>query len=134
MSEYTGVPAEAINQVWHLVEPMVERGLKKINDHRWEPADIHDALLQRDMQLWLAAENGEVSTIVITRLVRYPRVLECELFLWVGRRTDDWRDQLAMIEDWARAQGCHYMASLSRPGSARVIGYEKGLIQTHRRL
>ena len=113
---------------------MVERCLKKVHNVRWEPEDILDAIRERDMQLWAAVDAEGLHAILITRLVRYPRVLECELFIWSGRMTDGWRQHLEVVEQWAREQGCHYMTSMSRRGSAKVVGYTQGLVHTYKGL
>lgn len=133
MTQLCGVPAEEIDLRWPAVLPLVARCLDKAEEYRYEPEDIHDALRERDMQLWLAVDMG-LKAILITQLVRYPRAMECELFLWAGERYPDWKDHLAMIEQWAREQGCHYMSARARPGSAKVTGYSKGMIHAFRRL
>lgn len=134
MSTMVGVPADQVQSVWHEVRPQVARCFKKIKEYRWEPEDILHALQCRDMQLWISLDGGGLCAILITRLVAYPRALECELFMWSGRMTDDWREQLETVENWAREQGCHYMSTLSRPGSVKFVGYTKGLIRTYRGL
>lgn len=134
MSELTGIDSAVIDHVWPHVHPHVAACFDKLGEYRYEPEDILDAIRERDMQLWVAIDGNEVKAILITQLVRYPRVMECELFLWSGERTPDWEDHLARIEQWAREQGCHYMSSLSRPGTAKVTNYRKGMIRTYRRL
>lgn len=139
MSHFIGVPSTEIDTHWPAVEPLVAQCLDKVEEYRYEPADILDALRERDMQLWAAVEweppvTVKVKAILITQLVVYPRAKECELFIWAGERTPDWKEHLAKIEEWAREQGCHYMSSRSRPGSAKVTGYSKGMIHAFRRL
>lgn len=133
MSSLVGVASENIDSMWVYIRPYVEACFEKIGEYRYEPEDILDAIRERDMQLWIAVDTG-LKAILITQLVCYPRVKECELFLWSGERTPDWEDHLARIEQWAREQGCHYMSSLSRPGTAKVTNYRKGMIRTYRRL
>ena len=134
MSLLYGVPSEQIDTVWPEIQPMVQRALTKVKDYRFEPEDIRDSLKLKDMQLWVSVEETTLCAMLITQLLRFPRCLECDLFMWSGRMTGDWRRQLAVVEQWATEQGCHYMSSHSRPGSAKFVGYEKGLIQTYRRL
>lgn len=113
---------------------MVQRALTKVKDHRYEPEDIRDALKERGMQLWVALEGTDLAAILVTQILNFPRCRECDLFIWSGRMTDDWREHLKTVEEWAAAQGCHYMGTHSRLGSAKFVGYEKGLLQTYRRL
>lgn len=129
-----GVPADRVDDVWAEVQPMVQRVLDKVNDHRWEASDVLDALKDRSMQLWLAVDEDGLRAMLITQLVRYPRCMECDLFMWAGKMTEGAKDQLAYIEEWARAQGCHYMSTHSRRGSAKFVGYTQGLVHTYRGL
>lgn len=133
MAQAIGVPAGDVEAFWPIIGPMVANCLAKVGEYRYEPEDILDALRERDMQLWVAIDDG-IKTILITQLVHYPRAFECEICIWAGERTPDWREQLEMIEQWAREQGCHYMSSRSRPGSAKVTGYSKGMVHAFRRL
>lgn len=134
MSRFVGVPADQVKSIWHELEPLVARCFRKTDEHRWAPEDVLAGLTDRDMQLWVSIDEAGLCAMLVTRLVAYPRAKECELFLWSGRMTDDWRHQLEIVEAWAKDQGCDYMSTLSRPGSAKFVGYKKGLIRTYRGL
>lgn len=134
MSKMVGIPADQVDAVWPEIQPMVERVLAKVKEYRWEPEDVLRCLQDRDMQLWVSVDDKALCAMLITQLVRWPRCLECSLFMWAGRITDDSLEQLETVEQWAREQGCHYMSTLSRPGSAKFVGYNKGLIHTYKGL
>lgn len=134
MAKLIGIPAEAVDGIWDVVRPLVVRCLAKTDEYRWTPEDILGYLRNRDQQLWACATDNGFCGIVITEIAVFPQAKECILFMMAGKLPRGWRDCLAQLEQWARDMGCTHMATLSRPGSARIVGYEKGLIRTYRGL
>lgn len=128
MSRVIGVPAELVPAAWESALAHLERAL--VHTHEcFEAEDVLEALLRRDMQLWvsLAGDNGaEIEAAVVTEIVRYPRRKACRVFLVGGRRLRDWlRPMNALLESFARAHGCDFMEGGARRGWARAAGYRE---------
>jgi len=53
-------------------------------------------------------------------------VRECNVFMISGRMTarDDWRECVEEVVSWAANAGCHYISSMARKGSAKVMGWD----------
>lgn len=129
-----GVPAMVIDSVWPDIEPMVARAFDKLQEYRWLPEDIRELIRNNSLQLWLCLEDKALRGILLTEIVVAPRAVECNLFLMAGELPEDWRNTLEHVEKWAKDIGCTHMATISRPGSAKIVGYSKGMIRTFRRL
>lgn len=134
MPKLVGVPGEIIDGVWLEVEPLVTRCLEKVNEYRWLSEDIRELIRDGSIQLWLYTDDKAMAGIVITELSRSPRALECGLFMVAGKMIENWRECLTQLEDWALSQGCTHMATLSRPGAAKMVGYGKQMVRTTRAL
>lgn len=135
MSHLHPIPADQIDGVvWAYVEPLVARCFKKINEYRWAPEDVLFYLQERDMQLWIAADDERNYGIVITQILITPRARECFIFMICGEFPADWRSIQSEIEHWAKDMQCTHVSAMSRPGSARINGYTKGMIHTYKEL
>lgn len=78
-------------------------------------SDVVDAIISGRMQLWLAP-----SSAVVTSIIRYPRMMACQLFLVGGSL----RELLAIepqIATWAREMGCGRLECGGRAGWLRVL-------------
>jgi len=62
---------------------------------------VLDALLHREMQLWLA-DGGAL----VTQVVTYPTGMKVVSLLLVGGEMDKWLHLLPEIEFWAKSEGC----------------------------
>lgn len=121
-----GIPSEAVITLWPAVLPFVERYFEKSKEHRWNADDLLNALLDRNMQLWVIDNDDGIETVVITEILNYPRVRECNVFMISGKMTarDDWREVVEEVVEWAAAQGCHYISSMARKGSEKAMGWD----------
>lgn len=120
-----GVPAEDIPLWRDAARPFIERALGHGNGE-FTAADIEAALRARAMQLWLMREGGAVRGALVTELAIYPRKRTAILRLFAadhGLRAA-WRPLLAVVESWARTQGCDGIEVFGRPGWARILDYE----------
>lgn len=123
MNRIVGVPVWDVERRWPEVLPFIERYLAKSKEHRWNANDLYLSVCERDMQLWIIEEEGKVVTAVLTEIINYPRVRECNVFMISGKMTviEDWRDSVEEIVKWAAAQGCHYISSMARRGSEKAM-------------
>lgn len=123
-----GMPAEALNEAWPVLEPFVERMLKKVREHRWEASDIRSMIAERELQVWLKIVDRKVVGVVLTQILNFPRVRECNVFMTSGQLLDDWSESCEILIAWAAAQGCHYISALARKGVAKTVGWDERTI------
>lgn len=131
MGVLIGVPHDRAMDVWPLALPFIERYFAKSKEHRWNADDLLQAVLERDMQLWVIPAEEGIETVVLTEILNYPRVRECNVFMISGKMTarDDWREVVEEVVEWAAASGCHYISSMARKGSEKAMGW--GVRQTY---
>jgi len=113
------VPAEQVGQWWGRVEPELARAIRR--GGRYTSESIKQALLAREMQLWLALENGALLCACVTEILTYPTAKVGNVFLAAGRDYAKWAHYMLDIEKWAKANGCDRMETLVRPGFFRVL-------------
>ena len=135
MSKFVDVPGALVDSLWAEVQPYIVRCFDKTAEYRWLPEDIQALIRDGSLQLWLCIDDdGSMCGIVLTELERSPRAPTCNLFMMCGKMPESWRDCLEQMELWARDSGCTHMATLSRPGSAKLVGYSKAMIRTFKEL
>lgn len=130
----SGVPSDDVETMWPWVMPFVMRYLDKSREHRWNAVDIKDMLLERDLQLWLIHNGDAIKTVVLTQLVNYPRVRECNIFMVCGELLDDWRECNEYLLSWAAEHGCHYASAMARKGFAKAVGWDERQVYVVRAL
>lgn len=77
--------------------------------------DIFDAVQNDFMQCWINEDS-----MVITEIVRYPRVSTCDIVIAVGNLEEVMAMQ-DMIEEFARENGCAKLRMQGREGWKRVL-------------
>lgn len=98
---------------------------------KFQPVDIFRHLARGEWQLWTAREDGALRSMLLTRIVEFPRMRVCEMLAAVGESRDETMVPfLADIEAWARRQGCLLMQPIARPGWERVFK-PYGYVRTH---
>jgi hypothetical protein len=136
---FARVPAHALPERWRSVGPLVALACAR-SSGKFEPADVARAVAEERFQLWVgsdAADPARVCVMLLTRLMRYPGLLACELLACVGDDRPDWEHHLETVEAWARAQGCGLMQPIARPGWERVLarrGYRKTHVMLEKKL
>lgn len=120
-----GVVAAFIPLWWDAARPYIEHALDR-GHGEFLPDDIRTCLLSRAMQLWLLRRNDEIRGALVTEIADYPRLRTVILRLFSADRElrGQWEPLLAVIEDWARDQGCAAIEIFGRPGWARRLDYE----------
>jgi hypothetical protein len=117
MSTIGMVPREEVNNVWHIVSPMIERAIEYA-ENRADIIDVFTEILQRKLVLWAAfSDSKEIVGCAITRLVSYPlsRILVFEYL--AGENVDTWLDEGAdILNNYAFDQQCDWMECRGRFG------------------
>ncbi|MGH6933294.1 MAG: hypothetical protein ACREEE_12780 [Dongiaceae bacterium] len=123
-----GVPAALVDGVWPLVERLIDQACRR-GRGKETSEDIQNALMARDLQLWLLWD-GSPKGAVVTEIVRHPRKTCCRIRICTGRGREDWQRHIAVVERWAKSQGCAAMELIARPGWSRLLK-DHGYAVTH---
>lgn len=115
-----GVSVEDLDRVWPLVLPWVEDAARSTNG-RMGAEDFYRFVRDRDMQLWVVADEGEIKCCVLTEIVVYPKNKFLRISAAVGQGRDDWQHLIADLKAYAKTHGCRGVESLARPGWERVL-------------
>lgn len=115
----TGVLSCDVVKVWKTVEPLIEKALG--------PGETTNQILTKlyckEAQLWSAFEEGVPTAVVITEIVtRETGDKACNIWAASGTGLNNWFAHLAMIEAWAKENGCKYVTvERGRKGWSRLM-------------
>lgn len=131
-----GIPAHLVDDVWDEVRPWLVAACKRSRG-KFDENDIRVGLLERDDQLWIW-RTSTAFAVGITRIINYPKQRVCQIRIVTGRNRREWEGEcISVIEQWAKAQGCHAMELQARSGWGKVLsrrGYEKTHVYLERPL
>jgi hypothetical protein len=96
----TGIPHSEVLKVWPHASDLLNKSIE-MSGGRLSQATVLDALLNREMQLWLAPEGA-----MVTQIVTYPTGIKVMLLLLVGGVMEKWLHLLPQVEAWGRSKGC----------------------------
>ena len=117
--DYYIVEKHEINTVWNDVKDLIA----KTNDEILNEEDILEYLKTGYYILWIATEPDSDAIVgaMTIEYSYYPRYKMCRVVTIAGERMSDWIEDLYMLEDWAKAQGCAYMDMYARRGWKKVL-------------
>jgi hypothetical protein len=115
-----GVPAGQARRIWPVVEPVLRRATARTRGRV-----STEALLGRieagAMQLWVALPP---TAACVSEVIDYPHSRWCRVVFAAGDARALIRAGIALIEGWARAQGCAGVEIEGRAGWERALpGY-----------
>ncbi len=117
----TGVPRHHLDSIWAKLLPWLE-AVEVRADGRETVADLRKWLDGGQLQCWVwLEEDGSVTGVLITEIVRQAKATVCRLRVCTGRDPRRWLPSLAIIEAWAKEQGCHGMEPFARPGWEKLL-------------
>lgn len=132
-----GVPAVAVEKLWHFAEPFIKRAL----DHTFgeiSASDIRDFCTRQEMQLWMITKGDRVYGAGATQIVVYPQMKVVRIVALAGTEFDQWMDRShAAIEVWATENGCTAVECYVRKGfvpKLKEIGYKHRYSVVHKSL
>jgi len=113
------IPPERVAIVWphvsHLIASAMRRG--RISDF----ADVERAVLSGAHLLWLAADTRAIHADAVSALSVVNGERFCTIVACGGRGRALWLSLIAVLEDFARAEGCRAIRILGRRGWARLL-------------
>ena len=102
------VQPEDIAYIWEEVSPLIEMA-RKHSEGELETDDFLEPLTHGDMQLWIATEDNNMHSAMVTQIVPYPQKQILRVILIAGsdfKRLYEFND---MIESFATRRGCSAM-------------------------
>lgn len=138
MSDYElrGVPATQVDLVWTPVKHFIQAALDR-TEGEMSIDDVYNALIDRDMQLWILLDEFHVIGALVTQILEFPNVKACRYVAMGGDVHGDFDEITGMIEQWAATQGCQRMEIVGRPGWARALrdhGYRQAYSYVTKRI
>ena len=120
-----GVPHSQVAEIWPTILPYLVKTLETDPRGYYQAEDVKGFLENRQMQLWVAEEDGEFVFFQITQILNYPRKKVLQ-FMWSGGNLyKDLQSHLCFVEKWAASNGCHSFETFGRKGWSKVVqGYE----------
>jgi hypothetical protein len=122
-----GILSSEIDEAWPDVAPIIEKALP-YSDGKYELEDIYKGIQSRDLQLWAASREGKATSVMVTKIIQYPKAKTLLMMIYAGEHTDNMTQFLPPIYTWAKKLGCTDVEIYGRAGWERVLkdqGYEK---------
>ena len=114
------VQPEDIAYIWEEVSPLIEMA-RKHSEGELETDDFLEPLTHGDMQLWIATEDNNMHSAMVTQIVPYPQKQILRVILIAGsdfKRLYEFND---MIESFAISTGCSAMELWGRKGWKKML-------------
>lgn len=120
-----GVLSDHIDIVWPDVAPILQKALDRA-DNRYLITDIYQAVVDKDMQLWVTFNHAGIVAAGITQIIQYPQKKILALPFVGGEEMPKWIDSVMHdIELFAREKGCDGIDLLGRPGWKKFINFNQ---------
>ena len=114
------VKPKHVHEVWDSVREHLLR-MSPHSEGELEPDDFYDLLVEGEMQLWIALEDGKIIASMISQVVPYPRKRVLRIISIGGEDMDKWINSLPLVEDWALEMGCTSLECWGRKGWLKVL-------------
>src|SRR5574343_134345 len=126
----TGVLVSSLEDYWPDAWELLKEAVEYSRD-RLTGKMIVDALLEKEMQLWIIPQEEGIKAAVLTEILTYTtglkvvRILACG-----GKDLKDWMDNtVETLAKWGRNLGCTGLELYGRPGWERKLkGWGKPFI------
>ena len=118
----TGVLPDQVDAAWPLVAGWLE-GVVARSRGKESLVELRAAFAAGRKQLWVWIPSAAgVQALAVTEIVNYPAARICRVCIATGERRDQWlAPGLAVIEAWAKAQGCDAVEPVARLGWEREL-------------
>jgi len=126
----SGVQSADIEKVWPSILPYV-RDTLEYSDNKYSLQSIKTALLEKEMQLWLATQGVNILSYAITQIITYPTHKRLCVAFVGGIEMFQWIHFVNELKEWGKYHGCSAVEGYGRPGWEKALekfGFKK--IQT----
>lgn len=116
-SNWYSVPAYQVENpaVWKPVEAILDRTCEEYRSN-----DIRHAVVNGEMQLWVAAPDGPIAAVVLTQISQRRSGKVLTVLFCGGSDMRAWIDERWRITDWARQMNCRAVRFEGREGWGRI--------------
>lgn len=115
------VPPLLVEGMWPLVAEMIDGAYAEMDD---TTPDVKTWLIEEKGLLWVEMRERQVLAAMTTSLVPMRSGLACRMVACGGGALDAWKHHHAIIENYARDEGCTKVICDGRLGWSRVLdGY-----------
>ena len=83
--------------------------------------DFCMALMDGQMQLWVAVENNEVIACMVTQVITYPSKKTLRVIAIAGGKMDTWFHFQPDLEEFAILMGCTSLEAWGRKGWKKIL-------------
>lgn len=123
---FYGVSAAMLEDAWPAVWPLIEKALDKTwASNYYNEYDVYQAILDRDMQLWVCVVDNTVTAALVTQVLEYPRVKTFDILFVGGDNVDKWLNEAwEELKLFGKSHNCKYMRGFGRAGWQRKLKNE----------
>ena len=114
------VHPEEVHKIWDEVLPQIERCVPH-SEGEMTPEDFYIALIEAEMQLWIAVEEDEVIASMITQVITYPAKKVLRVIAIAGGEIGKWFHFQPDLEEFAILMGCSSLEAWGRKGWKRIL-------------
>lgn len=119
LADLAAVPAGLVSEFWPRVASRLRAAYLRTDLSHTDDLAA-DVLFGRAL-LWVAMRGEAIEAAAVTKLGRTDRHLVCTITACGGGNMAGWLDHLAVIEHWARGEGCAKVRIFGRKGWLRKL-------------
>ena len=116
--DYKIIEEHEIDSIWDDVKGYIA----ETNDEILNENDVYEWLKTGFYTLWIATprDSNKILGTMTLEYASYPRHNMCRIVSIAGEMKD-WIDDIYILENWAKAQGCHFLGLYGRKGWKKVL-------------
>src|SRR5580765_2419944 len=114
-------PIDEVAEKWPIISKFLRKATRRTGCY--EPVDLLGMAMRGQVGIWVCEVAGAVRAAIVTEIKQYPRKRILEVMFLGGSDLREWlEDAMDVLTAHAREAGCAHLATLGRPGWARVLG------------
>ena len=114
------VAPEDIEPIWDQVVLHLDMAMAH-SEGEMSAEDFYPYLMDGQMQLWVAINDGELDASMVTQIIPYPRKRVLRIISIAGDKMEQWIEFLPLIEGWALSIGCTSLECWGRKGWLKIL-------------
>ena len=114
------VAPEDVAYIWERVAPLLDE-VQEHTEGEVESDDFLESLTHGDMQLWIATEENELHSIMITQIITYPQRKVLRIISIAGSDFKRLYQFNEMVESFAIKTGCTSLELWGRKGWKKLL-------------
>ena len=114
------VAPEDVAYLWEHVSPLIDK-VQRHTEGEVMADDFLEPLTHGDMQLWIATENKNLPSVMITQIIPYPQKQVLRVISLAGSEFEKLNEFQAMLESFAIRTGCSSLELWGRKGWKKLL-------------